>query len=129
MVGGVRHDDRVAGLDITLDLIWEDWEGQARRFTYDDLRVLSNGMADFLSGAGVCPGDRVCLFLDRVPELYLTFLGILKMGAIAQPLFSAFGEESLFTRLDDAGTSAIVTQRKHLARSGGFATGSPPWLR
>jgi len=134
MVGGVRHDERVAGLDWTvaraeLDITLDGpvnigWhcsdrncaQGRARLLTYDDLRVLSNGMANFLSGAGVCPGDRVCLFLDRVPELYLAFLGILKMGATAQPLFSAFGEESLFTRLDDAGTSAIVTQRKHLAK-------------
>jgi len=38
------------------------------------------------------------------------------MGGIAQPLFSAFGEEALFTRLDDAKTSAIVTSKKHLGK-------------
>jgi acyl-coenzyme A synthetase/AMP-(fatty) acid ligase len=37
------------------------------------------------------------------------FLGILKRDAIAQPLFSAFGSESLLTRLADAGTAAIFT--------------------
>ena len=51
--------------------------------------------------------------MDRVPELYIGVLGILKIGAIAQPLFSAFGDESLFVRLDNAQTSAIITQRKH----------------
>jgi acetyl-CoA synthetase len=43
-------------------------------------------------------------------------MGILKTGAIAQPLFSAFGDESLFTRLDNAKTSAILTQKKHLPK-------------
>jgi acetyl-CoA synthetase len=97
-------------------LIWEDFEGHGREYTFDDLRVLSNTVARFLGRLGIRPGERVCLFMDRVPELYIAFLGILKLGAIAQPLFSAFGEESLWTRLDDAGTAAILTQRKHLPK-------------
>ena len=97
-------------------LLWEDYQGNERRFTYDDLRVLSNTFAHFLTGLGIHPGERVCLFLDRVPELYIAFLGVLKMGAVAQPLFSAFGDESLQVRLADAGTTAILTQKKHLPK-------------
>ncbi len=97
-------------------LVWEDFAGNARTYTFDDLRVLSNTIALFLSDLGIAPGERVCLFMDRVPELYLSFLGILKMGAVAQPLFSAFGDESLWTRLSDASTAAILTQRKHLPK-------------
>ncbi len=51
--------------------------------------------------------------MDKVPELYLGVLGILKIGAIGQPLFSAFGDESLYVRLENAQTKAIITQRKH----------------
>ena len=51
-----------------------------------------------------------------MPELYIAFVGLLKLGAVVQPLFSAFGEESLLTRLADAGTAAVVTQRKHLPK-------------
>jgi len=83
-------------------LLWEDYQGTERRFTFNDLRVLSNTFAQFLCRLGIRPGERVCLFLDRVPELYIGFLGILKMGAVAQPLFSAFGDESLHVRLADA---------------------------
>jgi acetyl-CoA synthetase len=78
--------------------------------------MLTNTIAVFLQKLGINPGERVCLFMDKVPELYFGFLGILKMGAIAQPLFSAFGSESLLTRLEDAQTSAIFTQKKHLAK-------------
>jgi acetyl-CoA synthetase len=96
-------------------LVWEDHQGHGRTYTFDGLRLRSNAIAQFLRGLGLEPGDRICLFLDRVPELYLGFLGILKMGGIAQPLFSAFGDEALWVRLQDAGTAAIVTQRRHLA--------------
>ena len=87
-----------------------------RKYTFDDLRVLTNSIAAFLKQQGVQNGDRVCLFLDKVPELYFGFLGILKLGAIAQPLYSAFGSESLLTRLADAQTSAIITEKKHLPK-------------
>jgi len=71
-------------------------------------------MASFLKGLDIQEGERVCLFMDKIPELYAGVLAVLKMGAVAQPLFSAFGDESLWVRLENAGTSAIVTQRKHV---------------
>ncbi|HYK92082.1 MAG TPA: acetate--CoA ligase [Acidobacteriota bacterium] len=95
-------------------LLWEDYQGHTRQFTYDDIRILSNITAHFLSSLGIRPGQRICLFMDRVPELYIGFLGVLKMGAVVQPLFSAFGEESLLVRLANAETTAIVTQKKHV---------------
>jgi len=97
-------------------LLWEDFQGHERRFTFDDLRLHSNAIAAYLDELGLAAGERICLFLDRVPELYLSFLGVLKLGAVVQPLFSAFGEDSLWTRLDNAGTAAVITQRKHLGK-------------
>lgn len=94
-------------------LIWEGSTGNEKRYTYNDLRLASNTIGDFLRSLGIKNEDRVCLFMDKIPELYLGFLGILKIGAIAQPLFSAFGDESLFIRLENAQTKAIITQKKH----------------
>ncbi len=99
-----------------IGLVWEGYTGEQKRYTYDEIRVYSNTIAGFLSGLGLHAGDRVCLFMDRIPELYIGFMGILKMGGIAQPLFSAFGEDALLTRLEDAGTSAILTTRKHVPK-------------
>jgi acetyl-CoA synthetase len=97
-------------------LIWEGTGAEDKKYTYNDVRLTTNTIAAHLKGLGVQPGDRVCLFMDRIPELYLGFVGILKMGAVAQPLFSAFGEESLFVRLEDAQATAILTQRKHVGK-------------
>lgn len=103
------HGDRTA-------LIWEGFGDRSARYTFDELRVYSNGFASFLREHGIEPGDRVCIFMDKIPSLYFSFLGILKAGAIAQPLFSAFGDESLEVRLASAGTKAILTTKKHLRK-------------
>jgi acetyl-CoA synthetase len=97
-------------------LIYEGFGGIEKKFTFNDIRLAGNTIGSFLRGLGIKNEDRVCLFMDRIPELYLSFLGVLKIGAIVQPLFSAFGDESLFVRLENAGTRAIITQRKHLPK-------------
>jgi acetyl-CoA synthetase len=94
-------------------LLWEGSGGIEKKFTYHDIRRASNTIGAFLRDLGIKNEDRVCLFMDKVPELYIGLLGILKIGAIAQPLFSAFGDESLFVRLDNAQTTTIITQKKH----------------
>jgi len=106
---------RMGGAD-RLALVWEDFQGNGRSFTFDQVRRRSNAIAQYLRNLGLGPGDRICLFMDRVPELYIGFLAVLKIGAIVQPLFSAFGEESLQVRLENAGTSAVITQKKHLMK-------------
>lgn len=97
-------------------LYYESFGGIEKRFTFNDIRLASNTIGSFLNNIGLKNEDRVCLFMDRIPELYFSFLGILKIGAIVQPLFSAFGDESLFVRLEDAQTRAVITQRKHLPK-------------
>jgi acetyl-CoA synthetase len=97
-------------------LIWEGQAGKEKRYTFNDIRLATNTMGAFLRKLGLQPGERICLFLDRVPELYLGFLGILKIGCIVQPLYSAFGDESLLIRLENAETAAIITQKKHVPK-------------
>jgi acetyl-CoA synthetase len=110
--------DRICemGLGDKPALIWEGFKGDSRTYTFDEMRILTDTFAAWLRDLGVEPGERVCLFMDRLPELYFGVLAALKMGCIAQPLFSAFGEDSLWTRLDNAGTSVVITQRKHVKK-------------
>ncbi|MEA2104032.1 MAG: acetate--CoA ligase [Candidatus Cloacimonadota bacterium] len=97
-------------------LIWEGFGNKKKQYTFNDARLASNTIGKFLRDLGVENEDRVCLFMDKIPELYFSFLGILKIGAIAQPLFSAFGDESLFVRMENAKTKAIITQKKHVGK-------------
>ena len=104
------------GLADKTALIWESsLGGESLRYSFDQLRLLSNAFAAKLSELGVQPGDRVAIYLDRIPVLYFSFLGILKLGAVAMPLFSAFKMESLEVRLAGAEAVAIITSAR-LAR-------------
>jgi acetyl-CoA synthetase len=115
---GWHCSDRICheGKDDKIALIWDGFGGQQKSYNYNDIRIGSNTIGAFLRELGIENGDRVCIFLDRIPELYIGFLGILKTGAIAQPLFSAFGDEALSIRLENAETSAVFTQKKHLGK-------------
>jgi acetyl-CoA synthetase len=110
-----RHVDEGRGAVVAL--IHENHEGEIRQFTFCDLQELTNGWAHFLRGnVFVKPMERVCLFLDRNPELYIGFLGILKTGAMVEPLFSAFGEDALIARMLDSRAAVIITQKRHLSK-------------
>ena len=116
-IGAMCADRNCArGLADKPALIWEGFGGKKATYTFDDLRVHSNGFAKLLADLGIRQGDRVCIFMDRIPALYISFLGILKHGAVAQPLFSAFGEEALEVRLASAETCAILTTTKHVKK-------------
>ncbi len=93
-------------------LIWQSSTDEIKRFSFDDLRRYSNAYGRYFTDLGLDPGDRVAVFMDRTPDLYIGFLGGLKAGLVMQPLFSAFGEEALEQRLRNAGTRAILTSRK-----------------
>ena len=65
---------RDGGADRTA-LLWEGHGGETREYSFDDLRLRSNAFARLLEELGVEAGDRVALFLDRIPELYFAFVG------------------------------------------------------
>ena len=93
-----------------LAMIWEGKNGEKERYTFGQMKQLSDRFANVLQSIGIEKGDRVFVFMDRVPELYIAIFGILKAGAIAGPLFSAFGPEPVKDRLQDSGAKVLVTQ-------------------
>lgn len=115
---GWHCSDRIClnGKADKIALNYEGFGGIKKKYTFNDIRIAGNTIGKFLRDLGIKNEDRICLFMDRIPELYLSFLGVLKIGAIVQPLFSAFGDESLFVRLENAQTRAIITQSKHLSK-------------
>lgn len=97
-------------------LIHEDDNGTTTSYTFLDLIKLSNKFANLLSGLGTVKGDRVFLFLPRIPYLYAGFLGILKTGAIAGTMFSAFGPDALKDRLENSEARILITTKELAAR-------------
>lgn len=90
-------------------LYYEGEEGNKEQYTFTDVSYNSNKVANVLTKNGVKRGDRVFIFLPRIPELYFSFLGILKTGAIAGTMFSAFQEQALLDRLSNSEAKILIT--------------------
>lgn len=79
------------------------------KYTYSEMKSLSNKAGNVLRKINVEKGDRVFIFMPRSPELYFILLGTLKLGAIAGPLFEAFMEGAVRDRLEDSEAKVLVT--------------------
>jgi acetyl-CoA synthetase len=90
-------------------LYYEGARGQTAKYTFREISALTNQFANALRSLGVRKGDRVFVFLNRVPELWIAVMGTLKLGAAAAPLFSAFGPDAIRDRAADAEATVIVT--------------------
>ena len=90
-------------------LLFEGVRGEKESYTFSELKTLSDKFANVLSSQGVKKGDRVFIFLPGVPERYIAFLGILKVGAVAGTLFAAFQEIALRDRLADSEANMVIT--------------------
>ena len=90
-------------------LYWEGKHGEEETYTFGRLMGLTNQFANVLAGLGVLRGDRVFVFAERIPELYVAVFGTLKFGAVVGPIFSAFGPGPVKDRLLDSGAKVLVT--------------------
>ncbi|GIO30618.1 MULTISPECIES: acetate--CoA ligase [Paenibacillus] len=85
-------------------------------YTFADLKEQSDKFGSVLRKYGIGKGDRVFIFMPRSPELYVSLMGILKVGAVVGPLFEAFMETAVKDRLEDSGAVALVTTSQLLGR-------------
>ncbi|MEK7789940.1 MAG: AMP-binding protein, partial [Planctomycetota bacterium] len=83
-------------------LYWEGADGTCQKYTFLEMKKLSDKCANMLRTLGVRKGDRVFIFLPRLPELYIGMIAIAKLGAIAGPMFSAFGPDAVRDRLQNS---------------------------
>jgi acetyl-CoA synthetase len=113
---GVACSDRHADGDGRTALIYEAPDGSVQRFSFEDLKRLSNRCANALMGFGIRRGDRVGVLLPQRPETAIAHLAIYKLGAVAVPLFVQFGPDALEHRLADSGARALVTDGENLAK-------------
>ena len=100
--------DRHADSD-KIGLIWEGRDGQRATWTFAQLKEAAARFANLLHSYGIRPGDTVAGLLPRTPELLVTILGTWRVGAIYQPLFTAFGPKAVEHRIKESGAKMVVT--------------------
>ena len=104
-----RHINEGHGEDIAI--IWEGNDpNQSRKFSYNDLLKAVSQFANALKELGVQKGDRVCLYMQMIPELAIAVLACARIGAVHSVVFGAFSSDSLRDRINDSECKILVTQ-------------------
>jgi len=113
---GVDICDKWAGDKFRLALIYLDEEGRERKYTYWELKNLSNRMANAMKAHGLARGDRVGVLLPSAPETLITHLAVYKSGAVLVPLLHLFGPLAVEYRLHSSGAKLVVTDVDNLPK-------------
>ncbi|MBB3229461.1 AMP-binding protein [Halomonas stenophila] len=108
-------------------LVHEDTQGRVITLTYAELAAESERLAGWFAERGLGEGDRIACMLPRSPQLLIAVLATWRLGAVYQPLFTAFGPDSVDYRLGRADTRLVITDHANRFKFDGL-TQCPPVL-
>ena len=104
-----RHVEDGHGEEI--GLIWEGNDpNESKKYTYSELLVQVQLAGSALKDLGIEKGDRVCIYMQMVPELAIAVLACARIGAIHSVVFGAFAPDSLEARINDSECKVLITQ-------------------
>jgi acetyl-CoA synthetase len=106
-----------------LALIWEGEDGTQRAYSYHALDREVTRLARVLRSMGVRRGDRVTIYLPRIPELVMAMLATAKLGAVHSVVYGGFSVEALHSRIEDCASRVLITA------DGGFMRGKVVQLK
>ncbi|MFV0428590.1 MAG: acetate--CoA ligase [Arachnia sp.] len=103
-------DRHLAGPDRNkLALIWRGENDDHRTFSYFSLNRQVTKMANIIKSMGIGKGDRVTIYLPRIPEIVFAMLACAKIGAVHSVVFAGFSSDALASRIDDSESRLIIT--------------------
>lgn len=108
-----RHVDEGYGDKVALHYVNEN---EKIALTFREIKDLTDHYANVLKKQGVQKGERVFVFLPKTPECYISILAIIKMGAIAAPLFEAFMADAVKDRMNDCQGTTLITDEEMYKR-------------
>ena len=97
-----RESERIA-------VKFERENGERGSITFKELDRKVGNLAGSLADIGVKKGDRVGIYMPPSPESIIALYSILRIGAVAVPIFSGYGFEAVRTRVEDAGINVLFS--------------------
>ncbi len=97
-----KDPDKLAMLHVSKDKT-------ERRFTFEDMRKMSNQCANYFKSLGIKKGDRVLLVLKRHYQFWIAMLGLIKLGAIGIPAVAQLQSHDFEYRFQSSGASAVLS--------------------
>ncbi|HAN48590.1 MAG TPA: acetate--CoA ligase, partial [Nitrospira sp.] len=90
-------------------IIWVGENGEERIFTYGELLRQVNRCANALKALGLQKGDRVTIYLPKIPEQVVAMLACARIGVIHSVVYSGFSAPALASRIQDAEARVVIT--------------------
>jgi len=106
-----------------LALVWVGENGEVHTYSYFALNRDVCRFANVLKAMGVKKGDRVTIYMPRIPEIVIAMLATAKLGAIHSVVYGGFSVEALQGRIEDSESKVVVTA------DGGFMNGKTVELK
>lgn len=113
---GVDVCDKWAHQRFRMALIYEDEKGRVEKYTFWELKQLSNRLGNALRAHGIERGDRVGILLPQSPEAGISHIALYKIGAIAIPMFTLFGADALEYRLSNSEAKGLITDEENIPK-------------
>jgi acetyl-CoA synthetase len=112
-----------------LALIWESEDGKDHRtFSYFAMNREVSRMANIIKAMGVQKGERVTIYMGRIPEIAFAMLACAKIGAIHSVVFGGFSVDALQGRIEDSQSKLVITMDRSF-NNGKVILSSRPWTR
>lgn len=92
-----------------LALIWVGEQGDVRTYSYFALHREVGRFSNVLRAMGVRKGDRVTVYMPRIPEIVIAMLACAKIGAIHSVVYGGFSVDALQGRIDDSQSRLVIT--------------------
>ena len=92
-----------------LAIVWEGEDGTLRSYSYFALNREVCRFANVLKSMGVGRGDRVTIYMPRIPELPMAMLACAKIGAVHSVVYGGFSVEALHERIEDSESKLLIT--------------------
>jgi acetyl-CoA synthetase len=91
-----------------LALIWEGENGDTKFYSYFDLHREVCRFANILKSVGIKKGDRVTIYMGRIPELAISMLACARIGAVHSVVYGGFSVDALFERIEDSRSKVLL---------------------
>lgn len=89
-------------------LLWEGENGESRSYSFFDLQRETCKFANVLRSLGVRKGERVTLYMGRIPELMIAMLACARIGAVHSVVYGGFTVEALAERIEDSQSKVLI---------------------
>ncbi len=92
-----------------LALIWVGEDGEVRTMSYFALNREVSQFGNVLRAMGIQKGDRVTIYMPRIPEIIIAMLACAKIGAVHSVVYGGFSQDALQERIDDSQSKLVIT--------------------